>query len=756
LARKSIIQTKKMVPEYFANNREFQVFLRAVNLALTVIKSDIDNFIPNLLDPLRCKARLLPLLSNYVGWNYDPTERVETNRWITRLYPLLIRNRGNEIGVTLAVAMAISLMADPDDIDELSKNFSIELDYVYDKYGRKIDRLKIYIYFPAYLSILKDLIEVVRPAGIMVELIPAHSISSDGQTTIVLTDEYSIMKYHYLTGKLLSINDVNIHVQNSWEVLCDEQVYKQYRWVDLEPPNAENYNKYGKKDEYLDAYPPFDWSNLEPKTWADLEDTGRAEAYGAMPGLAPYYIDNKNTRTTGEWLVDGRFVDKYGNDMGKYVDIENGKIMFDTGAWSGETVKETRIFAQNTTTGGDYYTGKYFDVSNPAKVLNTYYQILEDGVFRGFYLGKDDFTFYNENNKSTRLKLKEYEMVINGQNTLVWKVFNTEDVMFNWHVDIRSRKFIKDDVGDELYSSQYQIPFNNFSYIGKKAYLMKVNKITNEFVASSYYVNRYGDVVDHAGNIILSKKDRYKVSDSTMIGFSEVHQNQRFSTYDGTNIMAREWSFMKDDDIQNTRGRDNINDFEEYDRVTDPRYKLEFELFDIGQPIREYTGTEMIRFLSSEELSEIRASEGIIHVPLFITPFDNFLYGSPDNKAIGMLKIKLNLPINFSLGDIFKTMKIRFEKKLPNNELNPKWDVFIDWTANTSNKSLFNLNDLENPIQFFKCGIIEKRTLHWTKAPITLTPKLYDGTTRVYTRQGIVNENNGYYQTIIGKDYIGG
>ena len=52
------------------------------------------------------------------------------------------------------------------------------------------------------------------------------------------------------------------------------------------------------------------------------------------------------------------------------------------------------------------------------------------------------------------------------------------------------------------------------------------------------------------------------------------------------------------------------------------------------------------------------------------------------------------------------------------------------------NKSLFNLNDLENPIHFIQKGKINKRTLHWTGNTIYLDPKTYDGTTKVYTHGG--------------------
>lgn len=709
MAKKSLIDTRKFVPEYFGNNREFQVFLRAVNIAFSVIKSNTDNFIPNLLNPLRCKARLLPLLSNYVGWDYKPEERVITNRWITKLYPLLVRNRGNEIGLTLAIAMSICLLGDPDDIT-YEKSFSMEMDKSIDKYGREVDRLKIYMYIQSYLPILKDMIETVRPAGMIIEFVPAQTVSSS--ETVVLTDEYSIMKYDYISGKLLSINDIDVYVQNSWEVLIDEHAIAHYKWKHLE--------------DYV-------WGDLESKTWGELEDTG-IEPYGAIPGLAPYEMENKGNisaplwNTTGIHLTDGRFYDKYGNDMNRYVDPETGKILYDTGTWMGEFIKETRIY-KTEKDGSQTYTGMYFDVSNPAKVLNTYYKLLDDGIFSGYFLSNDDYVIYNAENMNSSYKLVEEVNNINGVPTTVWRVYDSKtNTKYNWYVDMITRKFMRDNLGEVIKISQMKMPFSETTYLGKKAFLMRTTE-TNGVVsisATKYFVNMYGDIVDPAGNIILSKKDRYKVSDSTMIGFSEVHNNQaQLSTFDGTAILQREWSFMKDDSIQDIHGKNLTNDFEEYERVTDPRYKFDYSIFDIGNPVREYTGTELIRFVSNDELKKIKCDNGFLNVPLFVTDFDS-------ENANGTLKIKMNLPLNYSLGDVFKTINVRFENKLPNDEINPKWDIYIDWVANDQNKALFNLNDLENPIHFINKGKIEPRTLHWTGNIIKISPKVYDGTTSVY------------------------
>lgn len=728
MAKKSVFDARKFVPEYFGNNREFQVFLRAVNIAFTVIKSNTDMFVSNLLNPLKCKARLLPLLSNYVGYDYNPRERVLTNRWITKLYPLLVRNRGNEIGITLAIAMSISLLGDPLELDS-EKSFSMEMDYDIDKYGRKIQKLKIYLYDHTYLSILNEMIETIRPAGIAIEIIPAQSISSS--ETIALTDEYSIMKYDYITGKLLSINDIDIWVKNSWDVMIDVHAIKHYKWKHL-------------KDYVWGVTDGIDTDKiLSNKTWGELEDSV-IDPFIAISGLAPYDISHSAGENANLWgfigvkLVDGRFYDKYGNDLNRYVDKESGKILYNDGVWNNEYIKDTRIYKHIEDSNTDVYTGMYFDVSQPAKIMNTYFKLLDDDVFSGFYLSNDDFIMYDSNKNNTGFKLIEEPMLINGVSIIVWKVYDSNtNKKYNWHVDMITRKFIRDNDGETITLSWMKRPFSETTKIGRKAYLMRITKNDDNSTnidATKYFVNKYGDVIDPAGNVILSKKDRYKISDSNMIGFSEIRNNAKeLSTYDGTAILEREWSFMKDTHMSDKHGRNDTNDFTEYDRVDDPRYKFEYSMFDIGNPIREYTGTELIRFVSNEELSEIHQENGFLNIPLFVTEFDS-------ENSNGILKIKLNLPETYSLGDVFKNMNIRYEKKLPNTDLDPYYDIYIDWTANNKNKSLFNLNDLENPIHFIQKGKITKRTLHWTGNTIYLNSKMYDGTTKVYTHGGNKHE----------------
>lgn len=113
---------------------------------------------------------LLPLLASYVGYRYDYTESYDTNRLIIKNYMNMIRNRGSKIGMSLATALSVNALGEIDKVESLSM---FHIDYVV-----KDGKIKIYIYFPSNLSKIRDLIEVVRPAGVGLELIPAEIITT--------------------------------------------------------------------------------------------------------------------------------------------------------------------------------------------------------------------------------------------------------------------------------------------------------------------------------------------------------------------------------------------------------------------------------------------------------------------------------------------------------------------------------------------------------------------------------------------------
>ena len=122
-----------------------------------------------------------------MGYKYDYTESYSTNRLIIKHYPEMIRNRGSRVGMSLATALSVNALGTIDKVEALNM-FHIEP-------IQSDSMIKIYIYFPSNLSKIRDLLEVVRPAGCGLELVPADIIQTvDG--IIIHSYEYGI-KYPY-------------------------------------------------------------------------------------------------------------------------------------------------------------------------------------------------------------------------------------------------------------------------------------------------------------------------------------------------------------------------------------------------------------------------------------------------------------------------------------------------------------------------------------------------------------------------------
>lgn len=193
-----MLESRTMVPKSYSKAEDFQVFNKIIDLIICVAKSDVDNFI-NLINPRSCPDHMLPLLASFVGYEYDYKESVNTNRLIIEYYPLLIRNRGSEVGIKLATALSVNSAGDFDDLEMLSL---FHIDYV-----EKEGKINIYIYYPNYLSKIRDLIEVVRPAGIRCELIPAEPINAIERITFSdLWDQY---RENYPDSDRYKIGDKN-------------------------------------------------------------------------------------------------------------------------------------------------------------------------------------------------------------------------------------------------------------------------------------------------------------------------------------------------------------------------------------------------------------------------------------------------------------------------------------------------------------------------------------------------------------------
>lgn len=165
----SIIESKNYIPWVVRQSRDIQALCKVLDLLINSFKTNSDYWV-NLIDFDSCPDQLLPLLASYVGYKYDYTESYDTNRLIIKHYPEMIRNRGSEIGMALATALSVNALGEIDKVEALNM-FHIN-------YERSDKKIKIYIYFPSNLSKIRDLIEVVRPAGCGLELIPADVIQT--------------------------------------------------------------------------------------------------------------------------------------------------------------------------------------------------------------------------------------------------------------------------------------------------------------------------------------------------------------------------------------------------------------------------------------------------------------------------------------------------------------------------------------------------------------------------------------------------
>ena len=159
--------TKHYVPEVYSESRDYRVFLKMIGMLFTVIKYNADHF-PDLYTPENCPENLLPYLGDMVGYDYDSGLSIEENRIIIKYFPYLIRNRGSETGVKLATALSLNIHTDIEDLILLD-DLEIQYDYV---------KGIIYIYYPKNAEIRKYLLEVVRPVGMTIELIPVDKVET--------------------------------------------------------------------------------------------------------------------------------------------------------------------------------------------------------------------------------------------------------------------------------------------------------------------------------------------------------------------------------------------------------------------------------------------------------------------------------------------------------------------------------------------------------------------------------------------------
>lgn len=151
--------TRQYVPDSYVDSRDYRVLLRQLGAVSTVFKYNIDHF-PDLYNPDECPEHMLPLLATMVGYEYKESKSVESNRKIIKNFPYLIRNRGSMIGIKMAVVLSIN--TDPNATEFSASHIIIE---------PRPEEGIINVYYPRMDIVDWDLVEVVRPVGMRINLI---------------------------------------------------------------------------------------------------------------------------------------------------------------------------------------------------------------------------------------------------------------------------------------------------------------------------------------------------------------------------------------------------------------------------------------------------------------------------------------------------------------------------------------------------------------------------------------------------------
>ena len=176
-----LLNTKTMIPQVYAKERDIQVFTNLLDIILSSCKYDIDN-LGDIYDPYRCPQSLLPLLAYTLNYQYNFSDTVTANRRVIGAFTLMEKYRGSEVGLKMAAALSLTSL-------DISK-YNAELQNLNTDYLDALRELKvtydfetghIVIDYPNTYTLVRDLMDYVRPVGMFLEIrsVVGHNINTD-------------------------------------------------------------------------------------------------------------------------------------------------------------------------------------------------------------------------------------------------------------------------------------------------------------------------------------------------------------------------------------------------------------------------------------------------------------------------------------------------------------------------------------------------------------------------------------------------
>lgn len=193
-----VFDLRKFVPEVYRDSRDYRTWLKLFGVVCTTIKYSVDT-LPFLFNADQCPEDLLPLLADELGYKYDDSLPIVYNRLIMKYFTNMINNRGNEIGIKLAVTLSINTSRSVS-TDGFAPIDTLAIDFDHDT-GTLI------VYYPNTEEIRNNLIEYVRPVGTVIKLVPSSSFS-DTETLRLRASVKGITKDYSINREKLNRNNV--------------------------------------------------------------------------------------------------------------------------------------------------------------------------------------------------------------------------------------------------------------------------------------------------------------------------------------------------------------------------------------------------------------------------------------------------------------------------------------------------------------------------------------------------------------------
>ena len=190
-----LLQTNNYIPQVYRKERDMQVFTKLLDIILTCCKHDIDN-LGSVYDAYECPEQFLPLLAETINYEYNYSDTLSSNKAVIDSFSLMEKYRGSKTGLKMATALSITSLDISRDNYELMNeaNYVTALKNIRVRF--KYNEGKIIIDYPHEFTMVRDLLDWVRPLGMDIELrsVVSRSINAD---VLTISANVNLDKHEY-------------------------------------------------------------------------------------------------------------------------------------------------------------------------------------------------------------------------------------------------------------------------------------------------------------------------------------------------------------------------------------------------------------------------------------------------------------------------------------------------------------------------------------------------------------------------------